>query len=68
MTTKSIPKSKIDKFYVLYKGDTVVSSGTIEEINKKTDIPISHLIWLTTPTAGKREANSKGNRMVMVEG
>lgn len=66
-TTENIPQAKKDKFYVLYKGDDIVSSGTIQEIFEKTKIKISHLVWLTYPTAARREAKSK-NRMVMVEG
>lgn len=53
-TTENIPQAKKDKFYVLYKGDDIVSSGTIQEIFEKTKIKISHLVWLTYPTAARR--------------
>lgn len=64
----TIPKEKGRKFYVLYKGDNVVSCGTIQEIHDKTQITIDHLVWLTYPVAARREAKGSGKRMIMVEG
>lgn len=63
-----VPKALEHRFYVLYKGDDIVSSGTIQEIHDKTGITISHLVWLTYPTALKRERESKGKRSIMIEG
>ena len=63
-----IPKGKQGKFYVLYKGDNIICSGTFEEILQKTGMTVDYLSWLTTGTAQRREAASKGNRMIMVEG
>ena len=69
----TIPKKKIRRFYVLYKGDNILSSGTIQEIQAKTGIPLNQLCWLTCQSAQKREHNNysksgKYDTMVMIDG
>lgn len=63
-----VPKHRRKEFYVLYKGDEIITSGTVEEIHEKTDKSISSLLWLTTPAASRREAEAQGGRMIMVRG
>lgn len=69
----TIPKKKIRRSYVLYKGDNILSSGTIQEIQAKTGIPLNQLCWLTCQSAQKREHDNfsksgKYDTMVMIDG
>lgn len=78
LSEKSGQKSKNqlprkDRFYVAYKGDQIVTTGTPLEISQRLGIPYDHVLWLTTPTARKREEqsikkNGHSKRMVLIEG
>lgn len=68
---RHIPRK--DKFYVAYKGDQIVTTGTPPEIAAKLGIPYKQVLWMTTPSARKREEqsiekNGYSKRMVLIEG
>ena len=65
---EQIPKKKRNVFYVLYKGDQIICTGTMAEIHTKTQTSIATLNWLTTPSAAKRERKSKRDRLIMIQG
>lgn len=66
-----VPKNK--RFYVCYKGDNILCTGTISEIAEKLGKSLNYTTWLTTPAARKRERvaiekRGKSDRLVLIEG
>lgn len=50
--------------YALYKGDTFIDVGTLEELSKRQGIKINTLRWYKSNIAKQRD---KGNRMQLIE-
>ena len=58
---------KKPKEYALYKGDTCLAIGTIEELSKKFNVQKKTLHFYKAPAHLKRaEKSSKGNYRVLV--
>lgn len=43
------------KLYVVYKGDEIVATGTLEECARKLHIQPSTMRWYATPSARRNE-------------
>lgn len=57
-----------EDYYALYKGDILVTHGTLQEIHEKTGKPMSMLKWLTYPTAKKRfEERNSDNSQILIK-
>lgn len=59
-----------DEFYVLYRGDEIVTSGSLEHIMSQTGFNLRYLQWLKCKTAFARESRSASEnreRMVLVK-
>ena len=62
--SKYIPWHK--RIYALYKGETFLSEGTINEISKETNKTVNFLRWMTHPTYKKRCGDSQ-KRLRLIE-
>ena len=51
-----------ERFFVLYKGEEIESSGTLQEIADKTGRKLNTMQWMLSPTAKKRASNPKYSR------
>jgi DNA-binding CsgD family transcriptional regulator len=53
------------KIYALYKGETLLADGTVNEIAEKMGVKISTVLYYRTP-AYQRRAKNVRNRRVLV--
>lgn len=63
--TKPAHKKNPDKEYALYKGDELVTIGTVAEIARARGVKEESVLYLKTPSSMKR--NNGGKRMVLVD-
>ena len=47
-------------YWAVYKGDDIITHGTLQEIADKLDYDYEYVRWMSAPSKGK-------NRMIMVE-
>jgi len=52
------------KEYALYKGDTLLSIGTLDELSKQFKVKRRTLLFYSSPTQRKRTSEEKGRRLV----
>lgn len=54
----------MNKEYALYKGEELLSIGTLQELSKQFGIKIKSLLFYQTPAYKKRTSEKKGKRLV----
>lgn len=54
--------SKYENIYALYKGDTFIADGTMQQIARKTDKTLDYIDHMSTPAYKRRVETSKKNR------
>uniref|UniRef100_UPI0035A03AB6 hypothetical protein n=1 Tax=Jeotgalibaca porci TaxID=1868793 RepID=UPI0035A03AB6 len=55
------------KIYALYKGEELMSIGTIKEIAKSFGVKPRTVMFYQSPAYTKRTSESKGRRLVLLE-
>ena len=53
-------------YWAMYKGDDIITHGTLQEIADKLDYDYEYVRWMSAPSIRKRMSKGK-NRMIMVE-
>ena len=61
----AIKAKKSDRIWALYKGDELISLGTVDEIAEETGKKFERLMFMTSPSYKSR--NDVGNRLQMYE-
>lgn len=55
------------KQFALYKGESLITFGTKEEIAKERNVKVASISFYKTPTYKKRTSEEKGLRLVELE-
>lgn len=53
------------KDVVLYRGDDVIDTGTVQEVADRRHVRKDTIYWLTSPTAHRRAASRKDQTKAM---
>ena len=53
--------------YALYKGDTLLSIGTVKELTEEFGIHEETIAYYASPTYRKRTSAQKGRRLIKIE-
>lgn len=53
--------------YALYKGDELLSVGTIKELAKQFNVGERTILFYMTPTYQKRTSERKGRRLIKLD-
>ena len=56
----------MEKEYALYKGDQLLSIGTLEELQDETGLKRRTLLFYGTPSYKNRTTEQKGKRLVFL--
>lgn len=56
-----------DKLFAVYRGDSFVAVGTLQELSKELGIKVKTLKWKSTPSGHKRGTYDKTLRVYKVE-
>lgn len=52
----------MEKVYALYKGEDILSMGTVDEIAEELNIKKETVLWYRYPSVKKRNNSTKGNK------
>lgn len=52
-------------YWAVYKGDDIITHGTLQEVAEKLEIEVGYARWLSAPSIRKRMAKGK-NRTIFV--
>lgn len=58
---------ELRKEYALYKGDDLLSIGTLTEISEDMGVKIDSLLYYATPTYSMRNSEERGRRLVQLD-
>lgn len=56
---------KVNEYWAVYKGDEIITHGTLQQVAKVLDIDLEYARWMTAPSIRKRMSKGK-NRTIFV--